>query len=180
MTLKDLGIRADNIIESTMAYAIFTIAGILLILVISNVLKRKPQPDFFKNNHFIYVFILVSLAQEFMFRGFLFPKLETIFSQSIIIILINAILFTLMHSIYSDDWKSLAMIFLGGICFAGIYLVYPNLIMITISHAVLNFIAVLYNFYHEENTNIKIVDYWSKIGTYWSRINKKNLLHKSR
>jgi membrane protease YdiL (CAAX protease family) len=178
--LEKLGIRFDNIISSTIPYAIFTILGILAILAVSRILKKKPQMQFFKKRHFIYGFLLVSIAQEFLFRGFLFPKLGEIIGTNsgtiqfdIMLIITNAILFTLIHSIYSNDWTSLMMIFFGGICFASIYLVYPNLILITIAHAILNFLAVLYNFYHEEKTNIKIASYWSRIIGQWNKVKEK-------
>ena len=157
-TLKQLGIRLDNIQTYAIPYAVITIVGILFLLTMSRLLKRKPERSITKKKHLIYGFILVSILQELLFRGFLFPKLESIFAEQIvIIILVNALLFTLIHSIYSNDTISLVMIFISGICFAGMYWIYPNLILIIISHAILNYIAVLHNFYYEEKMNVKII-----------------------
>jgi len=157
-TLTQLGIRLDNIRECTIPYAVFTIIGIFFLLTMFRLLKRRPDRSITKRKHLIYGFIFVSALQELLFRGFLFPELKNIFSGYILIILVNAILFTFIHSIYSNDIISLVMIFVSGICFAGIYWIYPNLILIIISHAILNYIAVLYNFYYKEKMSVKILE----------------------
>ena len=156
-TLKQLGINLSNPTQYLLPYLLFTVIVLVSLVTLSKILKRKPQPNFFSQSHFIYGFIIVSALQELLFRGFLFPKLQTIFSGDYTIILVNAILFTLIHSIYSNDTISIVIIFIGGIGFAAIYWIYPNLILITISHAILNFVAVLYNFYYEEKTTVKII-----------------------
>jgi membrane protease YdiL (CAAX protease family) len=161
-SLQTLGLRLDNISPGIIPYTIFTIIGVIFLFTVSKILRRKKQTDFFKKKHFIYGFVLVSILQEFLFRGVLFVQLQRIVENPIIIILLNAILFTLIHSIYSNTSISLAIIFISGICFASIYFIYPNLILISISHAILNYVAVLYNFYYEEKTNIKIISYWEK------------------
>jgi len=156
-TLKQLGIRLDNIREYALPYAVITIIGIFFLLTMSKLLKRKPDRSITKRKHLLYGFVVVSALQELLFRGFLFPKLGSILIEPIVIILVNAIIFTFIHSIYSNDTISLVMIFISGICFAGMYWIYPNLILIIISHAILNYIAVLYNFYYEEKMNVKII-----------------------
>jgi membrane protease YdiL (CAAX protease family) len=157
-TLIRLGIRTDNITEAIIPYAICTFIGLIFLLIVSKVFKRERQKGFFKKKFFIYEFMAVSIIQEFMFRGFLFPQLQEIFKNGILIILINVLLFTFMHVIYSNDFISLLTIFLGGIYFASIYYVYPNLILVSISHAILNYVAVLYNFYRIEKTSKGIIN----------------------
>ena len=78
------------------------------------------------------------------------PKLELLMGIGFLAIAVNAIIFALLHIIYSNDYVSLLMIFAAGLGFAGMYLYYPNLILIALSHSVLNFIAVLFGFYSEE------------------------------
>lgn len=166
-SLDKLGISLNTPMIYLAPYAIFTLFSAILLIIISKLLKRRTQPNFFSKKHFIYGFIMVSIFQEFLFRGYLFPVLQQIFPKASLIILVNAILFTSIHSIYSNDTISLVMIFLGGIFFASIYSIYPNLILITISHAILNFIVVLYGFYYEEKTSIAITKY------YWKNLFKK-------
>ena len=62
-----------------------------------------------------------------------------------IVIFVSALIFMYLHTIYLTNKLSLLIMFIAGIGFTLIYLMYPNLILITISHAVLNFTVVLYS-----------------------------------
>lgn len=148
--LFDLGIRLDNIKESLVPYLVFTIVGTLCLIVIAKVLKNKPEKDFFKQKHFIFGFIILSMLQEFLFRSFLIVRLSSLTDSTILIILINAILFTIMHLIYFNKKSILLLLFCSGLVFAYLYLNYPNLILISISHSILNYFAVMFGFFSEE------------------------------
>jgi len=151
-SFADLGIRLDNFVPSLIPYTIFTILGSIILIAIAKKIKKQPEPNFYSHKKFIY-FILIgigSILQEFLFRGFLFPKLNIIFSNYIAIVIVNAILFTLIHTVYSNTPTTLVTVFFAGLAFAAIYGSYPNLILISISHIILNQIALRYNFYREE------------------------------
>ena len=154
-SLKDLGIRLDNFIPSLIPYVIFTTLGIILLYIVAKVIKRKPIANFYSNKKYIIIIVLGSILQEFLYRGFLYPKLNAIFSSYVIIILVNAVLFTLMHTIYSNTPTTLITVFIAGLAFTGIYACYPNLILISISHIILTQITVRYNFYKEEKKTIR-------------------------
>jgi len=147
----DLGIRIDNIKESLIPYIVFTIVGVLCLIMVAKLLKNKPEKAFYKQTHFIFGFVLVSILQEFLFRSFLIPKLSLITSSTIIIILINALLFTFMHIIYFNKKSILILLFVSGLIFAYLYLRFPNFILISISHSILNYFAVMFGFFSEEN-----------------------------
>jgi len=55
-------------------------------------------------------------------------------------------LFALPHAMYPHPEINTPIAFVGGLWFAVLYLVYPNLLLISLSHAALNFTAVLYGF----------------------------------
>ena len=63
------------------------------------------------------------------------------------VIVWNALLFAGLHIIYPDLAISLPLIFAGGLGFASLYYVYPNLFLVSASHVVLNFFALLYCFF---------------------------------
>jgi len=154
-SLTKLGIRTDNLVSSIIPYAIFTFIGIVSIYSIAKILNRKPQSGFYKNKRYILIILAGSVLQELLFRGFLFPKLQEIFNNYLIIILFNAVLFMLMHIVYSNTPVTLVTIFIAGLAFAGMYTIYSNLILISIAHIILNHVVVLYNFYREENISKK-------------------------
>jgi len=85
---EKLGLRIDNIQIAFIPYAIFTLLGVVVLFLIAKLLKATPEENFWRDNHFIYGFIILSLLQEFLFRGFLIPKLAVFFHFDFITILI--------------------------------------------------------------------------------------------
>lgn len=148
--MEKLGLQPHAVGEHAIPYFLFTGGLGVALLIIAKLTKRTGKERWWKDSHFVYGFIVVSVLQEFVFRGFLIPELQLIFSSTTLIILSNALLFTFMHSIYSDNLPTLTMIFLGGIGFAAMYIYFPSLILISISHAILNFIVVYFGFFTQK------------------------------
>ncbi|MBI3273916.1 MAG: CPBP family intramembrane metalloprotease [Candidatus Colwellbacteria bacterium] len=147
-TLKELGIRRDNLQPAVLPYALFTLAGVAVIFGLANLLGRHPQSEWFINPHFRYLlFIPISIIQQFAFQGVLMAKLRRIFSSPALIIFIVAALYAYMHIIFPPLPVSLPFAFVAGLGFAAIYYFYPNLILASLSHIILNFFAVLYCFF---------------------------------
>lgn len=149
-TLYDLGLRTDNLKDGLIPYSIFAVSGTLALLLTAKALKLKPDKSFYKQKHFIFGFIILSILQEFLFRSFLMPKLISFINIEFLIILINASLFTFMHIIYFNKRVALILLFCSGIVFAYLYLNYPNLILISIVHSILNYVAVMFGFFSEK------------------------------
>lgn len=144
---KDFGFRVDNIKKSIFPYTLFTTLGVVGIIFVANTLGYEPEARWFEKAHFLYIFLVVSILQEFAFRSFLIPILKDVFMEKSFIIITNALLFMFIHIIYPVPGYGLPISFLGGIFFAWLYLKYPNFYLISISHAILNFLAVLYGFF---------------------------------
>jgi membrane protease YdiL (CAAX protease family) len=145
--LVKLGIDTSNLLNGIWLYAGFTLLGIAGLIALAKILKFNATPEWWKQPHFLFGFILMSVGQEFLYRGFLMPELASVFPAAAAVILVNALLFTFIHAIYPNKLVNLTTIFLGGLGFAGIYYFYPNLIMISLSHMILNFVAVYFGFF---------------------------------
>lgn len=152
-TLKDMAIRFDNLSEALIPYIIFTIIGVMFLITISEVSNKRMIVTKAKYFHLMFLFLPVSFLQEFLFRSFLIPKLLNIFSDAFVVIMVNALLFMYLHSIYSNNALSLFITLIAGIGFSIMYLFYPNLILLTISHSFLNFFAILYGYFFREKRN---------------------------
>lgn len=144
------GLQGNVVRSYAVPYALFTLCAGVALYIFAKLLKRTGTERWWRMGHFLYGFVLFSALQEFVFRGFLIHELQSIISVTWLVILVNALLFTWMHVIYSDDGKALLMIFCGGIGFAAMYVVFPSLILVSISHMILNFIAVYYGFFIQE------------------------------
>lgn len=146
-SLKDLGLRTDNLKQSLLPYLIFTICGTLGIVLLAKILGRSAVVSWWEQPHFQYRFLIMSILQEFAFRGFLIPRLKLLFTSSFNVIAVNALLFAFIHLVFPQPLLLLSLGILGGISFAAMYYKYPNLVLITISHTIFNFLAVLFCFF---------------------------------
>jgi len=104
----------------------------------------------------MFLFVFVSFFQELAYRGFLIPKLMLLFNNPLLVILFNALIFMFVHIIYKNRLVNLSITFIMGIIFAWSYFYMPNLILITISHAILNFFGVLYGWVSDSKTESKL------------------------
>jgi membrane protease YdiL (CAAX protease family) len=144
---RKLGIRLDNLRSALLPYALFTAAGVLAIVLVAHLTGRTARPHWWQDPFVRSHLVPICLLQEAVFRGFLMPALREVCRSAIAVIVWNALLFAGMHLIYPDLTVSLPLIFAGGLGFAAIYYVYPNLILVSASHVVLNFAALLYCFF---------------------------------
>ena len=146
-THSQMGLRHDNLRKSLPYYLLFTAVGIGALFFLEYLCNI---PDVESKNYIIKTwlfFIPVSFFQEFAFRSFLIPRLKELYDNNFVIILVNAVLFTLMHIIYPNLGIGLPLAFVSGIFFAWLYIKYPNLVLITLAHSALNITAVLLGFF---------------------------------
>ncbi len=145
-TYADLGIKKD-FMKDIVPYSIFTIGSVLFVLWLAKVVPHEPYIEWWESYKFLLLFIPISVLQEILFRGILMNFLGRAFSSPIVIICINAGIFAFMHVIYLNSMFVLPLTFIAGIGFAWMYLKYKNLILISVSHAILNFVAVALGFF---------------------------------
>ncbi|MES2416126.1 MAG: CPBP family intramembrane glutamic endopeptidase [Patescibacteria group bacterium] len=146
-TLQDLGISVHTFKKYLIPYLCLMTLSVIVIISYSERLEMEPQPQWWTKPHFLFLFLVVSFLQEFAYRSFLVLKLKQVFGDRLGIVLINALLFTLLHIIYPIPQVMLPLAFIGGLAFTVIYMKYPNLFLISLTHSVLNFVAVLHGFF---------------------------------
>ena len=146
-TLPSIGLSTHTFKKYLIPYLIFMALGVTSIAMFADRFEMEPQSQWWTMPHFLILFIVVSVLQEFAYRAFLIPKLKVLFTDRLGIVLINALLFTLLHIIFPIPQIMLPMAFIGGLVFAVIYMKYPNLVLVSIAHSVLNFVAVLHGFF---------------------------------
>ena len=142
-----MGISKKTFRKALIPYLISTLIRAVEFVRLSGVLATNPNVVRWQHMHFIFLFLPVSLLQEIAYRGFLFPKLKELSSKWWVIIGANTVLFTFLHVIYPTPGIMLPVAFFSGLGLSVMYRYYPNLILISLSHAVLNFIAVLHGFF---------------------------------
>jgi membrane protease YdiL (CAAX protease family) len=145
-TLSDLGIY-KNFNKDFIPYLLFTIAGVLFLVWLSAIIDHSPFLNWWKSAKFLLLFIPISVIQEIVFRGVLMKLLRRAFSNPVFVIGLNAVVFALIHVIYVNATFVLPMTFIAGIGFAWMYYNYPNLVLISISHTILNFVGMVLGFF---------------------------------
>jgi len=128
-------------------YVLVLVAGLIFTVYLSNFIPTRNIIPLWENIRLLTLFIPVSILQEVLYRSFLMHKLKSLFSNMWTVVLTNAFLFTLLHIIYPHKHIMLPFAFSAGIVFAYIYYKKPNIILISILHAILNFAAVYLGFF---------------------------------
>ena len=138
-SLKKIGIRIDNLKASLPSYLLVTLCCFSAIVIASKLLQKEPMANWQIHSFFQYIFFLSALVQEVGFRSFFLTKLLEIFQSPLLAILFHAIVFGVSHLIFPYPF----ILFLAttglGIVYGLLYYYRPNLILITLSHAVLTF-----------------------------------------
>lgn len=146
-TLESLGFVKDFRISTILLYTLFTIVGVLGIIYFADVLGYAPVDKWYTHPHFLFLFLPVSLLQEFAYRSVLMHELDQIFPEAAQVIFANAGIFTILHTMYPHPHIVLPLTLIGGIAFAALWRLRPNFYLIAASHAVLNFAAVYFDFF---------------------------------
>ncbi len=144
---EEMGIHHDNFKKAIPFYLSFVVIGVVALFLLDHKLN---MPDIETQKYLIRTwifFIPISFFQEFAFRSFLIPMLKKIYSNNYFIIFINAILFMFLHIIFPNLGIGLPIAFISGVFFAWLYIKYPNLVLISITHSILNIVAVLLGFF---------------------------------
>lgn len=148
-TEEELGFYHKSSVAALASYGAFAIFGTLFLIWYAKHLgfHALDVDDLSVSWRLVVFFIPVSVFQEIVYRGFLMPRLHGVFKNKIQVVLLNAALFALLHIIYPKPLIMLPLAFVSGIVFAMLYEKYPNIILISIVHAILNFVAVMFGFF---------------------------------
>jgi membrane protease YdiL (CAAX protease family) len=139
-SFKDLGFRLDNFFTSILKYSIATVAGVMFLVLYSFIFETHKKVD--ENTLFFYSF-WGAIAQELLYRGYLMKLGKEIFGEGRLAILMNIFIFVGMHAFYPGFLQKLLILIPAGVLFTLLYKRYPNIILISISHIVLNATAVM-------------------------------------
>jgi len=98
-----------------------------------------------EDKSFILVYILpISFLQEFIFRKYLHSLLQEFTTNKVLVVFFVSLLFGLMHVIYPDPYVAFSLSFVMSVIFSSVYMYRESLTLATLSHAVINYVAVGY------------------------------------
>ncbi len=146
-TRRDLGLTRDTFIYWKQ-YVFCTTAAFIGILIYWKYLgMNRPNWTHVMLVKLVGVSLVLSFIQEFLYRSYLFRLWNDISHRAWLVITLNVIVFTYMHTIFPNWEVVLPLTAVGGILFAIIYQCYRNFWMISAMHFVLNFTVLYLGFF---------------------------------
>jgi len=141
-SLKDLGIRTDTLKSSLLWNGIISIVITIIILFFYFSGKIRPQTEKIVIGFYIFYVLLSSPSQEFIYRGLLFNELNNLSSKTFFQIIFSAFTYSFLHIIFNDLITIFVTLFMG-IVWGIIYYFRPNLIGVSMSHAILGLVSLI-------------------------------------
>jgi membrane protease YdiL (CAAX protease family) len=141
-SLRELGLRIDNLIPSLLVNALLSL-GLVAALFLLDRVGAIREPTVPQWSLFFAFYVLVSSpCQEFLFRSAVFAEMTAAgvggaFAQ----IALSTVTYGYLHVIYNDG-LTLGITLAMGIAWGLIYRRYPNLLGVALSHAVLGVISI--------------------------------------
>ncbi|MCY1633703.1 MULTISPECIES: CPBP family intramembrane glutamic endopeptidase [Marinifilum] len=121
----------------------FVLKGSIL-LIITSIWVYVFRADVFfhlpRNNFWIWVAVIVSYpiwsayTQEFIFRAFYYHRYKLLFTNPVVMLLVNAVCFAMAHIIFRN-WMALIFTFIGSIIFSYTYLRNKSLNAVFLEHS---------------------------------------------
>lgn len=141
---EKLGITKKKWKESLKSIANFTIALIIVVLVLKTFKFQRFNPTETFSFYIFYIFIS-SPAQEFLYRGVFkyFESTKVISSKTALIL--SSVLYSFVHIMYRDIFLLTITLFIGLLWYVT-YGKTNNLLGVTISHAVLGMATIALGF----------------------------------
>lgn len=144
--LTTIGFTEENFTSALEFYGLAALVGVGFVALLARVYKRRFEPDWYKDFHKIVFFVPLSFVQQFIFQGFVLHELLPVFHPFAAVVT-TAVLFGYMHTIYPNPLRNMVITTIAGIGFSSLYLYMPNLVAISLCHAVLNFAVINFGFF---------------------------------
>lgn len=146
-TKRDLGLTRDTFIfwRQYMVWTILAFIGIIAFW--KSIGLARPSWNCEMLVKLIGVSISLSFIQEFLYRSYLFRLWNDISRHAWLVIALNVVVFTYMHTIFPNWEIVLPLTGVGGVLFAVMYRYYPNFWLISLMHFVLNFTVLYLGFF---------------------------------
>jgi hypothetical protein len=140
--LNEVGITLNHLRKSMLANTLFCAAGGLGVYLVFLGGFQMPREHSHSLTSFLLYIAVLAPVQEFIFRGIMFAEMKRCrIADPRIMLLISTVSFSFLHIIY--DYPPLLLItFISGLAWGMMYLRWPSLLGISISHALLGAFAM--------------------------------------
>ncbi len=139
---RQLGLYRRGFGKSVVPHLIVMVIGVQIIFMYSHIIGDEITLSWHDHKLLLLSFIPISFIQQFVYQGFLLPRLDDIIKHKAASVAIIATVFAFMHIIYGDI-NFILLTWVGGVIFAVLYLKYKNIFLTTMTHSAWNLMAVI-------------------------------------
>lgn len=141
-SFEDLGFQFKDFMKALPWYALSIPIGIFGLFLYTQFFPEEIYKGTTDTNTYFVYSVWGVIAQEILYRGYLMRLGQQVFGDGWFNICINVIVFVGMHIFYPGFVQKLWILIPAGILFTLLYQRYPNIILIIITHSILNGVSV--------------------------------------
>lgn len=147
MNFRAMGFRLDNFLESAWLLLPGTVLAVAITFIFYklHIGTKYYFGYWWRNDFFLYYFLLGAFSQEFGFRGYLLMRLKELFRNPLPIIFVNALLFAWIHILHHSLFIFVEA-FVFGAYLTWVYLKKPNIIAATLAHGLVGAAVIILGF----------------------------------
>jgi membrane protease YdiL (CAAX protease family) len=139
---SELGLTLQGSRNSLLANALFCAVGCLGLYLVQKAGLLMPREHSYSLTSFLLYILFLAPVQEFIFRGILFAEMQRCrIVDPCIVLLVSTVTFSFLHIIYGHP-PLLLITFVGGLVWGILYLRWPSLLGVSMSHALLGAFAM--------------------------------------
>lgn len=134
----------NNITKEKIVLWILTGLTCVVGVIAWSTIMGNPFAGWEDRSYVLWYILIVSFLQEFVFRKYLHNLLLELTGNKVVIVFVVSLLFGGIHLIYPEPLTAFILSFGMSVLFSSTYLKAPSLILASIAHAFVNFVAVGY------------------------------------
>lgn len=172
---KSLGFRLDNINDTLLPTAIFTVLGIVILSAMRFKAKKFKAIKWFVS--LLTFYLLFGILQQTFFQSIVTHTLSELLNNIVLVVIFSGVFFSAFHW----DWKAKGLTFgfftlLTGVVWAILFLNSPNIILLGVSQAILGslyyFVVYRGNVLEDRVDSIKKNNIVTKLKSYEAKSRK--------
>ncbi len=146
LTPDTMGLLSHRFGQGLIPWTLTTLVLFAGIYSLARSLRHRHADQPLRDPHFLFLFIPISIAQQFLYQAVFLQKLLQVMTP-IFAIAACALCFGFMHTIFPRPGRNFLLATIGGACFSSLYFFNPNFLFAALSHMILNFTAVYFSFF---------------------------------
>lgn len=137
--LKKISFREAGFVSLKNGYKWYLAVTVIFITGLYFYRNFIVLPPWLAESDPILVLIIHALVQEIIFRSYLLQKIRLVIPNEFLVAIFCGILFSFFHIVMIEPFVVMVLTFFAGTIWSYIFLKFPNIYLVTMSHFLVNF-----------------------------------------